>query len=86
MIDDFQMDFPVGLKDSNIRAGTAGIAVYVGETFLQDPEKSGFGIGGESHEIFIDVDVQLNAAALFETFEVPENGGSQAAFIQKRWM
>ena len=60
--------------------------MHVGEAFLQHTKQSGFGIGGEPDQFFVYGYAQMNAAALFETFGIPEHRGSQAAFIEERRM
>ena len=70
----------------NIGLRTAGVAVNICETLLQDPEKAERHWLGQLIHIVGEFDFDFNPAALSKPFQVPLGGGGKACFIQQRRM
>lgn len=68
--------------DANLRDPTSGMAVNVAETLLDDTEDGGFDIRGEAGQIVGNLDIDLDAAALRETFDVGQQRGVKTGFVE----
>ena len=82
------LDGDAGWKflDANLGDATAGMAVNVAETLLDNTKNGGFNIGREARQIVGNIDIDLDTAALREAFDVGEQRGVETGFVEKRRM
>jgi len=86
MVDDFEGDLGILLAQANLGGGAAGVALDVGETFLNDAEERDFHGLGKAFEGSEGKQLSFNAAALAEAVDVFLEGGEQAKVVEKRGM
>src|SRR5580704_17816294 len=79
----FKNDF-VGKKlESDFGSGTAGMAVYVGQTLLQYPEKPQLDRLGQTAQVVRQIRLHRDSAALCKSIQIPFRGRRESRFIQK---
>src|SRR5215510_15817468 len=59
------------------------MAVNVGKAFLHEPENGRFGISGPAAEIFGEIEVDGDFAALGEAFDIDLERGAKSHFIEQ---
>ena len=59
------------------------MAVHVGETFLENAEKDEFTIAGRAVHFLGDIAIDVDSAALGETFDEPAGGRGDASFVEQ---
>jgi len=64
----------------------SGVTVNVGESFLENAEQSDLRVFVKAVGEVIGAEVDVQAAALSETFYVPTSGGVQSEFVEERRM
>jgi len=72
--------------NTNLSDATARMAVNIAETLLDDPEDGGFNVGGEARQIVGNIDIDLDAAALRESFDVGQQRRAETGFVEQRRM
>jgi len=85
-VDDFESEAGVQLREANLSGSAAGMALNVGETFLNDAEESDFERLRETLEINLSNELRVNATAFAETVDVFLEGGDEAEVVEKRGM
>jgi len=83
---DFENNAIDFMTEANGGAFAAGMAMHVGEAFLDDAENGQLGLAREAAEIIGDIDRNIEAAAFVEAASVPGDGFAEAAFVEKRRM
>ena len=71
-------------RDCSARA--FGVAMDVGERFLENTEEHEFGGARQAAHVIGNIGDQFDAAAFGEAFGVPARGGSEANFVEERRM
>src|SRR6266576_2458263 len=65
----FNPNLAVGSRKRNLRHGTAGMAMDVGQAFLYDTKDWGFDLARKAAEVWRDLQVHLNLAAFAKSFQ-----------------
>jgi hypothetical protein len=84
-IADFDEEAGAVESDMDVRGLAAGVAVNIGQTFLDDAEDGEFQVVGQAVE-FGDGKINLNRGALLQTLDIPSQSGAEAEFIEQRGM
>jgi hypothetical protein len=82
IVADFQNNPPGGFAQFHLDVRGAGMANDVGESFLEDAEKSGVQIGTEAAFPQMNADVAFDAGACLKIVGLPFEGGSEAKMIE----
>ena len=83
-VDDFESDGGVFLKQANPGGRATGMALNVGEAFLDDAEQGGFDRLGQAGELRAELEASVDAAAFAEPLEVFVERGDETEIIEKR--
>ncbi len=82
-VDDFEGEVGFLLAETDLGGGTAGMALNVGETFLDDAEESDFEGLRETLEIGASDELRVDAAALTEALDVFLESGEKAKIVEQ---
>ena len=80
---DTQGDAAVGTRDLDLGAIGLGVAVNVGEGFLNDAEQSDLDRAGEAAEVVGEIHLNVHTAASSKALDVPLDGGRESGFVEQ---
>ena len=86
MVDYFENEERALLGEMDFGGGAAGMALDVGETFLNDAEESNFERLRQALELGIGNELGLNPAAFAEAVGVLLEGGDETKIVEERRM
>ena len=79
---DLKNDLIFPFLQSDRSRAAAGMTTNVGQTLLHDAKQSGLDFGGQPPDLCKGDEVNVDAAAFAEAFDVPLQGGDQPGLIQ----
>ena len=82
----FEGQFAMLAGDADAGARAPGMAMHVGEGFLDDAEDGGFTFAGQAAQVRGQFQFHLNVAAFGKFFDEPAQRGAQTHFVEQRRM
>jgi hypothetical protein len=82
-VDDFESDGGVLLEEANFGAGAAGVALNVGETFLDNTKEGKLDGLRQAGELRAEFEASVDAAAFAEALSILLESGNEAEIVEK---
>lgn len=83
-VDDFEGDKRIFLTETDFGSGAAGVALDIGETFLDNAEEGQFDGLRETVELGEEEELRVDGAALAEALGVFLQGGDETEIVEER--
>ena len=86
VVGDDEDDEVVGTEDLDVHRAGLGMAVHVGERFLENAKQSQLDLPGKTLHNLRQMQLDLNATALGKALGIPASSGVKTQFIEQRRM